>query len=193
MNVFQKPVLALSLICWSPISLIYLLFIINFATRLFCAGFNLEGFPSELPMIDVFITNYSLSFILMVESRPSIFSSLLLWLQQAGSTFIFSQFSLFSYCHYGIIFDSRRRCVPQRAMNLLCWGLETLSFPSIELLPRRVPEHTLSMNLGSYIRTDSCLNFLCWCWGLSQLIFLAPCQGRAWFGTWLTGYGPVQE
>lgn len=73
MNVFQKPVLALSLICWSPISLIYLLFIINFATRLFCAGFNLEGFPSELPMIDVFITNYSLSFILMVESRPSIF------------------------------------------------------------------------------------------------------------------------
>lgn len=52
------------------------------------------------------------------------FSSLLLWLQQAENMYIFIQFSLFSYCHYGFIFDSWWRFVPPE--NLLCWGLETV-------------------------------------------------------------------
>lgn len=142
--------------------------------------------------------SYGLSFILTAESRSSSFSSLLLWLQQAGSMRVFSRFSLFSYCHYGFIFDSRWKFVPLRAMNLLCWGSWDAVIPLNWIIALMVSRaHTeYELRLQAYFRTGSCHNSLCSCWGLSQLIYLAPCQGRVWSGTWLTWYGthdPVQE
>lgn len=147
--------------------------------------------------------SYGLSFILTAESRSSSFSSLLLWLQQAGSMRVFSRFSLFSYCHYGFIFDSRWKFVPLRAVNLLCWGswdaVIPLNWIIALMLSRAHTEYEL--RLQAYFRTGSCHNSLCSCWGLSQLIYLAPCQGQGvvwylahmirntWPGTGMTSSG----